>query len=216
LEDANGDTSMDGYGQGNDSIYNNSVNGGSDTDNHDISDLRSTLPPKRALEGPQMTLEGQQLRNLLQHGQPSLIQEIRQHIGQHDTFQSFLELLTMYDAHLIDHLELVRRTIPFLGRDQPLLDRFKRGILDDRVDDDADTRVNDALTMSPSTRTSPSYLTPSTTKNNSNNSDADSTSAISVMSSGSLPSSYQPIHRNKDNSTSYRWIPKAVRERKSK
>lgn len=211
---------MDSSGQGDNSIYNNnnsgSGSGGSDTDNHDISDLRSTLPSKRILEGPQMTLEGRQLQKLLQYGQPSLIQEIRQHIGHHDTFQSFLELLTMYDAHLIDHLELVRRTSPFLGRDQYLLDRFKQGILDDRVDDDADTRVNDTLTMSPSMQPSPSYSTPSTTKHNSNNSDADSTSAISVMSSGSLPYSNQPMHRNKDNSTSYRWIPKAVSEKKSK
>jgi histone deacetylase complex regulatory component SIN3 len=186
MGEANGDISKDSIGQSDDGICNNnnSSNGGSGTDNHNVSDLRSTLPSKRTLEEQQMTLEGRQLRKVLQQGQPTLIQQIRQHIGQHDTFQSFLELLTMYEAHLIDHLELVRRASPFLGRDQPLLDRFKRGIMDDRVDDGVDTRANDALIMSPSIQPSPSSSTPSATNHNS----------------------------NKDNSTSYRWIPKAVRE----
>ncbi|KAI8339345.1 Sin3 family co-repressor-domain-containing protein [Chlamydoabsidia padenii] len=208
----NGDNTRNNGGIGNSnnkgwngitSSSNHGDKGSDNTDDNDddyTSDLRSTLSSNQQRES-RMTLEGRSLQGLLQQGRPRLLHEIYQHIGHQDTFQSFLELLDMYDTQLIDHLELVQRLNPFLGRNKYLLERFKQGIMEDRMgDDDQLMQLYDS-----------SVQAPFMTKHNNNNSDTDSVSAISVLSSTSITSSHHATNRNKDNNTSYRWIPKGLR-----
>ncbi|ORZ22103.1 hypothetical protein BCR42DRAFT_405491 [Absidia repens] len=171
----------------------------------DMSDIRSA--PIRRRPSTRMTLESESLQEILQHGDPKLADDIYQHIGQHTTFQSFLELLNMYDTHLIDHMELLQRLVPFLGRNKPLFDRFKLNLMYDRMDNSDNLNeqtLDEHAVLSPSA----SHLDPSI-RNNMN--DTDAASASSTVSSVTLTSSNPTATRTTIFSPSYRWIPKSLR-----
>ncbi|CAO3595729.1 unnamed protein product [Absidia cylindrospora] len=168
----------------------------------DMSDIRTA--PIRRRPSTHMTLESESLQEILQHGDPKLADDIYQHIGQHTTFQSFLELLNMYDTHLIDHMELLQRLVPFLGRNKPLFDRFKLNLMHDRMDNSDNLNehtLDDHAALSPSA----SPLGPSI-RNNMNDTDA-----ASASSSGTIMSSNPTATRTTIFSPSYRWIPKSLR-----
>ncbi|KAI8081409.1 Sin3 family co-repressor-domain-containing protein [Halteromyces radiatus] len=164
-----------------------------------ISYVRSQRPSPVRRSTTHRTLEGDSIQQLLQKGKPSLIDDIYQHIDHADTFTSFLELLSLYDSQTINYDELMQRAVPFLGSNKALLERFNQGILEDRLDTDQAHNDDDLLEYPPSSLR--------TTCNNEGDSPAISVASSSTTNS----SSSSPLYQFKDNTSSYRWIPKSRR-----